>query len=559
MNKLLITLLFITIAYSQCSGQTVRFTNPILAGFYPDPSICRVGSDYYLVNSTFSYYPGIPVFHSKDLIHWEAIGHVMNRSGQLNLIGAGVSRGIFAPAIRFNNGVFYVTCTVVDGKGNFVATATDPSGPWSDPVWIPQANGIDPSLFFDDNGKTYLLYNSVPPDDKPLYDGHRTIRMSEFSIAEKKVIGDEEIIINGGSDINKKPVWIEGPHIFKKDGYYFLIAAEGGTEYNHSEVVFRSKKIEGPYISYEKNPILTQRNLNPNRKNPITSTGHADFVETESGEWWSVFLGCRPYVSDYYNTGRETFLAPVKWKDGWPVINPDHEEVQYYYPTPIPSSDKNNATPLSGNFVSTDNFDADKLNLSWLFLRTPVENWYSLNDRKGFLSLSLRPPTCSGTDNPSFIAHRQQHLSGNVSTSLDFTSQLENEKAGIVVFQNETHYYFLCKSTENKQPVVQLFKSGVDSGSSELLASQKLESIPKEGIQLKIEAKGNTYSFYYTTKSSVWSLLKADVDAKFLSTKEAGGFVGCVYGLYATSNSQVSVNKAYFDWFRYAGEDQVYK
>ena len=303
---ILIIFSLILVSLNNSSAQNNKmFNNPILAGFYPDPSICRVGNDYYLVNSTFSYFPGIPFFQSRDMVNWKQIGSVMDRPEKYDLNGRGVSEGLFAPAIRYHNGVFYVTCTYVGGGGNFVVTSKNPAGPWSDPVWIPQVNGIDPSMFFDDDGKAYIIYNSIPPDNKSLYNGHRTIRMYEFDIGTLKVTGKEYVLVNGGTDISKKPVWIEGPHIFKKDGYYYLIAAEGGTGENHSEVVFRSKEVNGPYVPYEKNPILTQRQLSPARKFPITCTGHADFVQTESGRWWAVFLGCRPYEpysKNYYNT-----------------------------------------------------------------------------------------------------------------------------------------------------------------------------------------------------------------------------------------------------------------
>ena len=540
------------------------FTNPILAGFYPDPSICRVCAGYYLVNSTFSYYPGIPVFYSKDLVHWKHIGDVMNRSEQLDLDSLGVSRGIFAPAIRYNEGIFYVTCTLVDKGGNFVVTSKSPEGPWSNPVWIPQINGIDPSLFFD-NDKAYIVYNSVAPDDKPLYPGHRTIRMYEFNIDSLKVVGNEHILINGGTDITKNPVWIEGPHIFKKDSMYYLIAAEGGTGENHSEVVFKSSNVFGPYISYKNNPILTQRNLNPKRDNPITSTGHADFVQTESGDWWAVFLGCRPYPpvdKGYYNTGRETFLAPVKWKDGWPVITSDNEKIQYHYPIPIKSSIDSSFTSYSGNFTITYNFDKKNLSKDWMFLRTPHEKWYSLVDRKGFLSMKLRPETCSGNMNPSFLGHRQQHLKCSASTAIEFLPKAENEKTGLLIFQNENHFYFLCKSLENKRAVIQLYKSDTSKTSEEmeLLASKELnDNETDKELYLKIQADGNKYSFNYAYSPGKWNLLKNNVDAEFLSTKVAGGFVGCFYALYATSLGKPCTNKAYFDWFKYQGDDNIYK
>jgi alpha-N-arabinofuranosidase len=553
-----------TLSILSCSPGQRIFTNPVLSGFYPDPSICRVGDDYYLVNSTFAYFPGIPVFHSRDLVHWELIGHVMSRPEQLNLEGFGVSRGIFAPAINYHAGKFYVTCTLVDGGGNFVVTAENPAGPWSDPVWLPQINGIDPSLFFDMNRKAYIVYNSIAPDGKPLYDGHRTIRMYEFDPEELCVIGAEMILINGGTDLSQKPVWIEGPHVLQKDGYYYLIAAEGGTSWQHSEVVFRSENITGPYVSYAKNPILTQRNLDPNRPHPVTCTGHADFVTTPAGDWWAVFLGCRPYLSEYegfFNTGRETFLAPVKWIEGWPVINPDHTEVQYTYPVPVKSSARFKTDwPYSGNFRMRDDFDSATLNPNWVFLRTPHSKWYSIDKRKGWLAIQLRPETCSGSSNPSFIGRRQQHLCGSVSTSLNFIPAGENEKAGLLVFQNETHYYFLCQSLEKRQPVVQLYKSGASPEvPEELLASRIIESDSGQPVYLKIVAEGAQYSFYYAVQPEQWMLLKDQVDARFLSTRVAGGFVGCMYALYATSAGQTSSSVAYFDWFDYIGDDEIYR
>ncbi len=326
----------ITSAHEHSFGQS--FTNPIVAGFYPDPSVCRVGKDFYLVNSTFSYFPGINVFRSRDLVHWKLIGYVLNRPEQFNLDGQGVSRGLFAPTIRYHNGLFFVVCTLVDIGGNFVATAKDPAGPWSKPVWLPQIDGIDPSLFFDDDGKAYIVYNSIPPDDKPLYNGHRTIRIYELDPESLKVIGKERMLINGGTDITKKPAWIEAPHIFKKDGMYYLIAAEGGTADQHSEVVFKSGNVLGPYISYEKNPILTQRNLDPKRIFAITSTGHADFVQTEGGDWWAVFLGCRPYAP-YEEEGTTTREEKHSWHpsagrtDG-PQLIPARSECSIIIPVP---------------------------------------------------------------------------------------------------------------------------------------------------------------------------------------------------------------------------------
>ena len=560
------TFLFLFVAFGTVVAQKKYFTNPILMGFYPDPSVCKANGKYYLINSTFAYYPGIPVFESPDLVNWKQIGNVMTRPEQMQLDGFGVSRGLFAPAISYHEGIFYVVCTLVDGAGNFVVTSESPEGPYSNPVWLPELNGIDPSLFFDDDGKSFIVYNSVAPLDSPLYEGHRTIRMYEFDHKSLQVIGDEILLINGGSDIDKKPVWIEGPHMYKINNYYYLIAAEGVTSDNHSEVVFRSKSIKGPFISYDQNPILTQRHLDPNREFPVTSTGHADIIETENGNWWAVFLGCRPYApytEGLYNTGRETFLAPVEWVDDWPVINPSYDEIQSRYPKPGLKSENVNNIPLSGNFTYKDDFSDSLLSLNWTFLRTVNEKWYDLKSDTGILELMLRPETCSEKVNPSFIGHRQQHLKNSSTVSLSFDAKSENEKAGLLIFQNETHYYYLCKSIENQKSVVQLFRSGdnsVKGNFMDLLASANLnQNDSGDYLQLKIEANETTYSFYYSGNDGQWIPLKENVDAAFLSTKVAGGFVGGFYAMYATSLGQPSNNSVFFDWFEYIGNDDFYK
>ncbi len=556
-----VPILILLCACSCGAGNT--YTNPIFAGFYPDPSICRVGEDYYIVNSSFAYFPGIPIFHSRDLVNWSLAGHVMDRPDQLDLDSLGVSRGIFAPAIRYHDGTFYVTCTLVDRGGNFVVTSHAAGGPWSDPVWLPQVNGIDPSLFFDDDGKSYLVYNSVAPENKPLYDGHRTIRMREFDPVRLTVAGEEHILVNGGTDIGKKPVWIEGPHIFRERGFYFLIAAEGGTGDQHSEVVFRSTSVHGPYAAYTKNPILTQRNLNPRRDHPITSTGHADIVQVPGGDWWAVFLGCRPYPpyeEGLYNTGRETFLAPVRWEDGWPVITNEKETVQYSYPAPAVTKSADPA--YSGNYAFRDDFSAHELAGNWAFLRTPRQAWYSLTERPGYCAIRVRPEECSRPVNPSFLGRRQSHAVFAASVSVDFSPAADNEKAGLLVFQNEHHFYFLGKSLKDDRPVVQLYRSADDHAvvhDMELLASLDPGGPPSGPMLLKVEARGDSYAFFCGREPGAWTLVLENVPAKFLSTKAAGGFVGCMIAMYATSCGTPSATRAYFDWFEYAGNDEVYR
>lgn len=566
MKRQLLLILFTALLISYCQTFDKKLVektvfNPILAGFYPDPSICRVENDYYLVNSTFAYFPGIPVFHSKDLINWRLIGHVLDRPEQFNTRGLGVSRGVFAPAIQYNQGTYYVTCTLVDCGGNFIVTAKNPAGPWSDPVFLPEINGIDPSLFFDDDGKSYILYNSDAPNNKPLYDGHRTIRMVEFDTETLKVTGNDQILVNGGVDISQKPVWIEGPHLLKKNEYYYLIPAEGGTAEDHSQVVFRSQSITGPYLPWEKNPILTQRHLSPDRPNPITSTGHADLFTAPDGSWWAIFLGCRPYEKNHYNTGRETFLAPVRWtQDGWPVINPDFEEVQYSYTINTVSNNETNPWKYSGNFSVFDDFEATELNLNWMLLRTPTEKWYNLSREKGKLALDLRPETCAGTGNPSMIGRRQQHIKSTAITAMEFSPESEKEKAGLLIFQNETHFYFLCKSLEKGEPVIQLFQSATGEAPYKLIASASLSTEQAtQKVILKTVSNSDHYAFFYGTDPNQLQLLHDGLPVNFLSTKTAGGFVGVTYNMYATASGISSDNTVWFDWFEYIGNDDIYQ
>src|SRR3954466_14905216 len=219
------------------------YRNPILPGFHPDPSVTRVGSDYYLVNSTFAYFPGLPIFHSRDLVRWTQIGNAIDRPDMLDFGRLGLSRGVFAPSITYHDGTYYIVNTCVDCGGNFIITARDPAGPWSNPVWLPALEGgIDPSLFFDDDGKAWLV-NNGPPVETPRYPGHRAIWLQEFDVRAMRTIGPRQVLVDGGVNPAANPVWIEGPHILKVGGYYYLTCAEGGTEVRHSQVVLRSRTV----------------------------------------------------------------------------------------------------------------------------------------------------------------------------------------------------------------------------------------------------------------------------------------------------------------------------
>jgi xylan 1,4-beta-xylosidase len=528
--------------YDRTKAGPNEYLNPILTGFHPDPSIVRRGDDFYLVTSSFSYFPGIPIFHSQDLVHWTQLGHVLDRPSQLKLDSAGISRGIFAPVIREHAGTFYMITTIADG-GNLIVTAKDPAGPWSDPIWLPEVNGkdgYDPSLFFDDDGKAYVV-NNGPPIGKPLYDGHRAIWIQQFDVATKKMVGPRAVIVNGGVDLTKKPVWIEAPHIFKRDGKYFLICAEGGTADQHSEVVFRADSPMGPYKPGPINPILTQRHLDPNRPFPITSTGHADFVQTKNGDWWAVFLGVRPYGDNLYNTGRETFLLPARWTNGWPMILDSTQTVPYVHERPNLPVQPVPPIPLSGNFTVRDDFTSPTLAPYWEFIRTPREGFFHLSPKPGFLQLKARPAQIGTRAQLSFVGRRQQHINASASTAMYYVPVQPGDVAGLAAFQTDDFFYLLGVTLVRGKPVVQLVERDGRMATHEpvVLASAPIVLSPDKPIYLKIVARGDKYDFLYGTTKDAWTPLKTNADGTILSTKVAGGFssnfVGAMFGMYAYS------------------------
>lgn len=520
--------------YRVFPADSTQYHNPIIAGFYPDPTMIRAGDDYYVANSSFAYFPGVPLFHSRDLVNWTQIGHILDRPSQLDLDSAGVSRGIFAPSLSYHDGTFYMITTLVDRGGNFFVTATDPKGPWSDPIWLSEIDGIDPSFFFDETGKTYIL-NNGPPVGTPLYQGHRAIWMQEYDMAAKKLVGPRRVIVNGGVDLSKKPIWIEAPHIFKKDGKYYLICAEGGTADQHSEVVFRSDSVWGPWVPYRGNPILTQRHLDPGRPFPIETAGHADFVETPNGEWWAVFLATRNYARDTWNTGRETFLLPVQWVDGWPVILTGQATVPYAHVRPNLPPQPKPAVPHSGNFAHRDEFDGTTLAPNWAMLRTPREQpWYDLTSAPGSLTLRARPEDLGGMGQPSVILRRQQHGTASASAAMIYAPEKAGDRAGLVAFHNGSHYYFLAIANEAGKSVVQLrMRASRDMPADIVVASAPI-SMPASGrVLLRIQARDGRYDFSYATRENEWQDLVRDADGTILSTKVAGGFVGTMLGMYA--------------------------
>lgn len=505
-----------------------HYRNPILAGFHPDPSITRVGDRFYLVHSTFTYFPGIPVFESADLVHWKQIGNAIERPSQLDFDGLGLSRGVFAPTIEHHDGTYYVVNTAVDAGGNFYVTATDPAGPWSDPVWLRGVEGIDPAFFFDDDGKVYLLNNDAPPGGSR-YDGHRAIWMQEMDLRQGRPVGPRTVLLDGGVDPAAKPIWIEGPHLYKREGWYYLVCAEGGTSVDHSQVVLRSRDVRGPYRPYPHNPILTQRDLAPDRADAIANAGHADLVEGPDGGWWAVFLASRVYDRVRYNTGRETYLLPVSWKDGWPVILPAGKPIPQIVAAPSLVRGDAHQAPLSGNFTWRDEFDGPALDRAWMFVRVPKRRWTDLSAQPGWLLVDPLRERLDTTGNPSFLARRQQHLAFDASTALALP--VAGIAAGLAVLQSGDRWYFLGVRRSGDGAEVFLEKGAGEGRPAETVA--KRAAGPADALRLKISGDKGRYSFGFATDGGAWQWLVRDADATFLSTDEAGGFVGATLGPYA--------------------------
>jgi alpha-N-arabinofuranosidase len=548
--------------YFEYTGNDKRFAekaddeyfNPILPGFYPDPSVCRKGDDFFLVLSSFSYYPGVPIFHSKDLTHWKSLGHVLNRPSQLNLDGIRLNGGIYAPSIAYNkrNDTFYLITTCVDGIGNFIVKTNDPfEQNWSDPIPLPQVGGIDPSLFFDDDGAAYIVHNDEP-EGTPEWAGHRAIWLHNFDIATDATFGEKKVILDAGVDRSEKPIWIEGPHLYKINGTYFLMAAEGGTGVNHSEVILKADDVKGPYTPFSGNPILTQRDLPELRLDKVTSVGHADLIETREGEWYAVFLGCRPYEGNFYNTGRETFLLPVTWKDGFPVIlekgkpapvtvkNPTVKPPVKLVPDAAVPRSPRTRSMSAGNFRWRDGFPPGKLGFEWAMLRTPRgEPWFRLDNK---LILTVTDESVYDIGNPTFLGRRQQHACFEAETETLYTPKDHDEIAGIVCFQNEAHNFVFGKTIQDGALVITLTRAAMLAGRKEIAALACLPVPPgleRESVRFKVKGDGALYSFYASFGAKKaggvcrWLPVAENVDGRNLSAETAGGFVGVMIGSYA--------------------------
>ena len=539
----------------EMKSQNATFTNPILQGGYPDPSICKVGDTFYIVNSSFEYFPGLPIHKSKDLINWELIGYGLHRKEQcekeVNLIDIQSDGGIHAPTIRHHKGTFYIITTNVYYNEkekttdfiNFIITAKNPEGPWSEPHVLDGAPGIDPDIFFDEDGKVWYVGTHSP--ENPNFDGEGEIWLQEIDLENWRLIGERYFLWRGACG----GVWVEGPHMYKKDNRYYLMVAEGGTSFNHAVMIAVSESIKGPYISNERNPILSTRHLSYD--NWVHSTGHADLIELDDGRWYMVALGIRGDEDRGSNMGRETHLVPVQWerepfwwkekKYEWPVVAPQTGRVERTTQVPF------QGTSQKRKLLFHDNFDGSDLNLQWNFRRVPLDNVYSIKASEGNLRLFLKPEVIRERGRASLMGFRQSESDFQYEAKMNFEPKSNNSEAGISLFQKDNNYFTFTLIKKDNKNIIQL-KLTEPNKNPQLISEKNIPNYNGE-IIFQVKSEYNSYSFYYALNGSEFQFLEKTRSNHILSKKYTGAYLG----IYATSNGTKSKEYADFDWVSYKG------
>ena len=502
--------------------------NPILPGFHPDPSICRAGDDFYVVTSSFEYFPGVPIFHSLSLTEWKQIGHVLTRESQLALQNAKSSQGIFAPTLRYHDGTFYMITTNMSAGRSFYVTSTDPAGEWSDPIWVQEEGfSMDPSLFFDDDGKVYYTRHG----------GGRNggVYQAEIEIDSGRLDAPPRHIWAGTGGI-----WPEGPHLYKIGQTYYLLIAEGGTSYDHEVTVARASSPWGPFEACARNPILTHK---AHRSHPIQATGHADWVQAANGSWWLVFLGIRPWDGAHHHLGRETFLTPMTWDgEGWPLVNAGKLVDLNLEVSGLPESASSPRTAVDRPL--RDDFDEPALGLEWNFVRNPVAANYSLSERPGFLRLRGTSATLADEAAFSFVGRRQQHYRCRVSAHIEFEPRAPGQAAGLVVRADEKNHYqlLLRASAQGRQVVLHSRIQGKHASVGEA-------QVRPGPVVLGIDAYPERYEFFVLGADGA-RLMLGSLPTKPLASEVTGGFTGAYFGMVAVDDSG-EPGAADFDWFDY--------
>jgi len=545
-------------------------TNPILRGFNPDPNIVQVQDDFYIVTSTFEWFPGYQIHHSKDLVNWRLLTRPLDRVSQLDMMGVPDSCGVWAPCLSHHNGVFYLIYTNVksfDGQWkdmpNYLVTATDIEGPWSEPIYL-NSSGFDASLFHDDDGKSYLVNMLMDHRNNRFFGG---IVLQEFDKAKQCLTGDIHYIFEGTEHGRT-----EGPHIYKRNGYYYLLTAEGGTSYEHCMTLARSKNLIGPYEVHPENPFLTAK-YHP--ENPLQKTGHGDLLALPNGDWYAVFLTGRPLTNTNIQRGRcilgrESAIEQVEWRDdGWLYTKHGSPAARLQVPAPdLP------AHPFPKDPVRTL-FNAEKPGIQFQSLRVPMdESWVSTQTRPGFLRLTGRE-SLSSTHEQSMIARRVQAHHTVATTCLEFQPGNFQQMAGLVCYYNTVHFHYLhvsgddFGSKDNRRFISIVtcdnFQTSEPAGRIELP-----KYTPEHGkVWLKADFNGAELQFYYATQEHDWQAIGPVLDGSILSDDYVENsevrfhpcFTGAFYGLACQdlSGQRLHADFAFFDYEECDYEERNYK
>ena len=515
-------ILFLSVQSAVSAGKDM-YRNPVIPGFHPDPSVCRVGEDYYLVTSSFEFFPGVPIFHSKDLVHWRQIWHVLTRKSQLDVSRAESSGGIFAATIRHHDGVFYMITTNMSGNGNFYVTATDPAGPWSDPVWVDK-NVFDPSLFFDDDGRVYYTRRA----DWEL----GGTQQAEIDVKTGKLLAPLKKIADGFVSTDQ-----EGPHLYKINGMYHLMAAEGGSRFTHMETIGRSKSPWGPFEPCPWNPILA----NHDGWNEVRTTGHADLFQDHLGNWWMVHLATRhPNYNAMSVMGRETFLLPVTWKDGWPVVNGNGRsridaEAPLLPPHPFEPE------------PARDDFNQNALRFCWNFLRNPGEGSWSLSEIPGLLRLWGNAMSLDSIASPAFLGRRQEHYNCTAAARMRFLPSGENEEAGLTCYMRDRYHYDIFRTVRGGKSCLVVRKTVADIRTETAV-------IPVDSDEIELELTAEPYNYHLGLVRDGKFIELDHASCQLVATETASVWTGMYFAMYATGNGRPCKNPADFDWFEYKGE-----
>ena len=521
--------------------------NPILPGFNPDPSICRVGDDYYIATSTFEWFPGVQIHHSRDLKHWKLISRPLNRLSQLNMRGIPDSCGVWAPCLTYSEGIFYLVYTNVksfDGvwkdTPNYLVTTKDIKGDWSEPIYM-SSRGFDGSLFHDDDGKKWFLSMLVDHRNGKFFGG---IEMQEFNL-DKKALTGEVHYLTAGTELGRT----EGPHLYKKDGYYYILLAEGGTEYNHAMTIGRSKEIYGPYEFHPDNPFVSAAE---DKNNPLQKSGHGDLVQTQNGEWYTVFLVGRPLSTHGKCTlGRETAIEKFIWKDGWPYLESGNRVPRLEIPSPCL------ADQPEEKVTARVDFNTNEIPIEFQSLRIPItEDWCSLKARSSFLRLYGKE-SLNSLHRQSLLARRVQHFNVQVSTSIEFHPENIHQMAGLVFYYNAGHYHYAC-ITSNFDGTKK-YLCVISSDNFNMTFQEELKDVTgRDRIVLRGEMNRERLQFYFSLDNHEFKKMGVEVDASILSddhvrdgrSRYRPAFTGSCVGI-CCQDLAMNSHHADFEWFEY--------